>query len=106
MAQEWIAAAQCANIDEDDTYAVEVDGREICLYNVEGEYFATDNKCTHGDADLSEGLIQDGYMIECPLHEGMFDIRSGQPMSAPCTEAIRCHELRVQDGVIYLRLVS
>lgn len=106
MTEEWVAAAQCANIDEDDTYAVEVDGREICLYNVAGEYFATDNKCTHGDADLSDGLIQDGYMIECPLHEGMFDIRSGQPMKAPCTEAIRCHELRVQGGVIYLRLVS
>jgi nitrite reductase/ring-hydroxylating ferredoxin subunit len=106
MAQQWIAAAQCANIGEDDTYAVEVDGREICLYNVAGEYFATDNKCTHGNADLSDGLIQDGYMIECPLHEGMFDIRSGQAMSAPCTEAIRCHELRVQDGVIYLRFVS
>lgn len=106
MTQEWVAAAPCSSVDEDDTCAVEINGREICLYNVAGEYFATDNKCTHGDADLSDGLIQEGHLIECPLHEGTFDIRSGQAMSAPCTEAIRCHELRVQDGVIYLRVAD
>ncbi|MFA5490501.1 MAG: non-heme iron oxygenase ferredoxin subunit [Candidimonas sp.] len=106
MDDEWVAVAQCADIDEDDTHAVRVDGREVCLYNVAGAFFATDNKCTHGDADLSDGLIQDGHLIECPLHEGTFDIRSGRAMSAPCTEAIRCHDLRVQDGVIYLRVAS
>jgi len=104
MTQQWVAVATCSDISEDDTYAVEVDGRPICLYNVAGEYFATDNKCTHGDADLSDGLIQDGHLIECPLHEGTFDIRSGKPMRAPCVEAIRCHKVRVQQGVIYLQL--
>lgn len=106
MTEEWVAAASCSSVEEDDTFSVEINGRAICLYNVAGEYFATDNKCTHGDADLSDGLIQDGHLIECPLHEGTFDIRTGKAMSAPCTEAIRCHPVQVRDGVVYLRVVN
>ncbi|NYT44174.1 non-heme iron oxygenase ferredoxin subunit [Alcaligenaceae bacterium] len=106
MANEWVQVAECSQIDEDDTYAVEVQGQEVCIYNVSGQFFATDNKCTHGDADLSDGLIQDGFLIECPLHEGTFDIRSGKAMSAPCTESIRCHDVRVDAGIVYLRVVK
>lgn len=106
MASEWIRVAECSQIDEDDTLAVEVNGQEVCLYNLSGQFFATDNKCTHGDASLADGLIQDGSLIECPLHEGTFDIRTGKAMSAPCTQDIRCHGVRVDGNAVYLRLVS
>lgn len=99
----WIRAGNVADIDEDDTHSVEIDGKLVCLYNLGGEIFATDGKCTHGDADLSLGMVTDSCLIECPLHEGTFDIRTGRAMAAPCTEDLRCHPVKVEQGVIYLR---
>ena len=103
MSSPWIKVTEYSAIEEDETLSVEHEGAQICLYKVGGEIFATDNKCTHGNADLSEGLLQDGHLIECPLHEGTFDIRTGSPVGLPCTEALRCHEVRIDAGSIFLR---
>lgn len=99
----WINVAPYADIEGEETLPIEVDGQKICLYNLDGKVFATDNQCTHGDAALSDGLIQEGGLIECPLHEGTFDIRTGEAKAAPCTQDLRCHEIKVEGGVIYLR---
>ncbi|AKP92224.1 non-heme iron oxygenase ferredoxin subunit [Achromobacter ruhlandii] len=99
----WINVAPYTDIEGEETLPIEVDGQKICLYNLDGEVFATDNQCTHGDAALSDGLIQEGGLIECPLHEGTFDIRTGKAKGAPCTQDLHCHEIKVEGGVIYLR---
>ena len=106
MTEAWVKVAETGDVGQDETLAVHCAGRPICLYNLGGEIFATDNRCTHGDADLSDGLILDGATIECPLHEGVFDIRTGAPLKLPCTEALRCHEVRVDAGAIFLRRES
>ena len=102
--QGWVEVARRDELGEDETLAVELDGREVCIYNVAGEIFATDNRCTHGDADLSNGLILDGCIIECPLHEGTFSICTGEPVGLPCTEALRCHEVRIDVDAIFVRV--
>jgi len=102
---EWIDVAQYADIDEEDTLQVEAAGQTVCLYKLDGEIFATDNVCTHGDAALSDGFVQEGGLIECPLHEGTFDIRTGKAVGAPCTLDLRCHPVKVEAGVIYLQPV-
>ncbi|CAM3692561.1 non-heme iron oxygenase ferredoxin subunit [Bordetella tumulicola] len=102
--EQWIRVADYTDVHEEDTLGVGVGDLPICLYKLNGEIYATDNQCTHGDADLSEGLIQDGCEIECPLHEGRFDIRSGKAVSAPCTENLRSYPARVEDGGIYIRV--
>ncbi|OWT54831.1 non-heme iron oxygenase ferredoxin subunit [Candidimonas nitroreducens] len=104
--EKWIRVADYADITEDDTLGVDVDELPICLYKLNGAIYATANKCTHGDADLSDGLIQDGCEIECPLHEGRFDIRSGKAVSAPCTEHLKSYPTRMEDGVIYIQVGS
>lgn len=68
------------------------DGRELAVYNLDGEYFATDDLCTHGEAFLSEGEIEDGQVL-CPFHMGKFDIRSGEATGAPCSIAIKTYRL-------------
>jgi nitrite reductase/ring-hydroxylating ferredoxin subunit len=103
MEEDWIRVGTLADIDEDDTRPIEVNGKPVCLYNLGGEIFATDGKCTHGDADLALGMVVDSCLIECPLHEGTFDIRTGRAVAAPCTENLRCHAVKVEQGVIYLR---
>lgn len=79
--------------------AARVGGRRVALYDVGGTVYATDDQCSHGYASLSEGYL-DGHLIECPLHQGLFDVRDGSPAGAPCTVAVRAYPVRVEGGVI------
>lgn len=104
MDNEWIKAADVSKVEADETFGVEVDGKEICLYKLDDGIYATDGKCTHGDAYLAQGFIVDGGLIECPLHGGTFDIKTGAATGAPCSVALKCHSVRLADGVIYIQL--
>jgi naphthalene 1,2-dioxygenase system ferredoxin subunit len=75
---------------------VEVDGRGVALFNVDGSFHALNDSCTHMRARLSDGYV-DGNVVECPLHFGKFDIRTGAPLSAPCTVAVRRYAVE-RDG--------
>lgn len=100
---EWTDATASADVPADDVIGVLVAGREIALYNAGGEIFATDNICTHGEARLCEGFLE-GHEIECPLHQGRFDVRTGQPTCAPVTEAIRSYPVRIEGGRVLLAI--
>ncbi len=101
---EWVRIAACADFGESPMMRAMIPGaEEVCLYSIGGSYFATSNRCTHGEAALSDGIVLGGSLIECPLHEGTFDIRTGRAVGAPCTVAIRTYEIKVEDGSIFLR---
>ena len=99
----WIDATAVNDVPEDDVIGILVGDRDIALYNAGGEIFATDNVCTHGQARLCEGFLE-GHEIECPLHQGKFDIRTGAPTCAPVTEAIRSYPIRIEGGRVFLAL--
>jgi len=80
------------------------DGTRVALYRVDDEVYATDDHCTHGASSLSEEGTLDGYVIECGMHLGSFDVRTGQPVSPPCTKAIRTFPAQVKDGTIWLSI--
>ena len=103
MTEHWIDAAALADVPEGDVMAVRVEGKEIALYEVGGEVFATDNICTHGHARLSDGFL-DGREIECPLHQGKFDVCSGQALCAPLTENIKTYTVRIENMRVMLKL--
>lgn len=73
----------------------------IAVYNIEGEFFATSNVCTHAVAMLTDGYI-DGDQIECPMHGGMFSIRTGEPTHFPCVEPIATYKVEVTDGAVLI----
>lgn len=99
----WIDAASEADLPDDDVIGIQVEDRSIALYKVDGDVFATDNICTHGHARLCDGFL-DGHEIECPLHQGKFDVRDGQPTCAPITQALRCYPVRIEAGRVLLHL--
>lgn len=103
MADNWIDAAPLDAVPEDDVVGIVVAGREIALYRAEGTVFATDNICTHGHARLSDGFLE-GREIECPLHQGKFDICSGRALCAPLTEDIRIYPVKVEKERVLLDL--
>lgn len=100
---EWIAAAELDAVPQDDVIGVEIGGRDIALYSVDGEIYASDNICTHGHARLCDGFL-DGHEIECPLHQGKFDVRTGKALCAPLTEDIRSYPVKIEDGRVFLAL--
>jgi nitrite reductase/ring-hydroxylating ferredoxin subunit len=75
---------------------IRIDGREIALFNVAGAFYATADICTHMRARLSDGYVE-GDIVECPLHFGKFEIRTGKAVSAPCTVDLRTYEVE-RDG--------
>ena len=100
---QWIDATAMDEVPQDDVIGIVMAGRDIAMYNAGGEIFATDNICTHGHARLCEGFLE-GHEIECPLHQGKFDVRTGQPTCAPATEAIRSYPVRIEGGRVWLAL--
>ncbi len=99
---DWIEVAALDHLFEGAGIAVPVGFKEVALFLLNGEVFATDNQCTHGEARLCEGFLED-YEIECPFHQGRFDIRTGAVTMAPCSQAIRTWPVRVEKGRVYLR---
>jgi naphthalene 1,2-dioxygenase ferredoxin component len=103
MIETWTDVAARSDVPDSDVTAVNAGGREIALYDVDGEIYATDNICTHGHARLCDGFLEDGE-IECPLHQGRFDVRTGKAMCAPLTEDIRSYPVRIVEQRILLQL--
>jgi nitrite reductase/ring-hydroxylating ferredoxin subunit len=73
----------------------------VAVFNADGEVFAIDDTCTHQDASLSEGWLED-CLIECPLHASSFDLRTGQPTGPPAKRPVRTYRTEIRDGAVYV----
>ncbi|MFI0467440.1 MULTISPECIES: bifunctional 3-phenylpropionate/cinnamic acid dioxygenase ferredoxin subunit [Saccharopolyspora] len=73
----------------------------IAVFNVEGDLYAIDDTCTHQDASLAEGWVED-CRVECPLHAAAFDLRTGLPCGLPAKRPVRTYPVQVADGTIYI----
>lgn len=102
MSDNWILAASLADLPEDDVIGVDVNGRDIALYRTDEGIFASDNRCSHGNARLSDGFLEDGE-IECPLHQGRFCIKTGNAMCSPLTEGVTIYPVQIEGEKIYLK---
>lgn len=99
----WVDALSVDDVPADDVLGVVVAGRDVAIYGVGYQVYATDNLCTHGNARLCDGFL-DGHEIECPLHQGKFDVRNGTPTCEPVTQAVRSYPVRIDGGRVYLQL--
>jgi 3-phenylpropionate/trans-cinnamate dioxygenase ferredoxin subunit len=80
---------------------VEIDGRAIAVFNVDGNYYAIDDVCTHDGGPLAEGELI-GSEIECPRHGARFDVRSGQPLCMPAIEPVAVHAVELKGDDVYV----
>lgn len=103
MAHDWTAVAAIGDISEEtQTHRTQFQGQAVCLYRVGQHVYATQDRCTHGNASLADGWV-DNCTIECPLHQGVFDIASGKPIEGPVSEPLRVFDVRVEGGTVYLK---
>ena len=80
-----------------------VEDRPVALCNVDGEFHAFEGVCAHAFAYLSEGGME-GDRIKCPLHGALFDVRTGRPKSLPAVKPVPKHEVKVEDGNVYVAM--
>lgn len=100
---EFVTVASVDDIPPGERIVVEVDDRFIAVFNVDGQFYAIADLCTHDDGPLAEGKLA-GYRIECPRHSGAFDIRTGAVLSWPATRPVPRYEVRVVDGEVQVAL--
>ena len=99
MNDEWVAAAKVADVAVGRMFAVSAGDKSLAVYNIGGTFYATDNECTHAFAMLTDGAI-DGDVIECPLHGGAFEIKTGKGLGAPIFCDLRTYPTRVSGDSI------
>ena len=81
------------------------DGVPVAVFHVGGEYYALDDTCTHQDASLTDGYVEEAdCAVECPLHASCFDLRTGRASGPPAREPVRTHAVVIQDGQVYVEL--
>ena len=100
--ENWHEVANTTEINPDDPKKVNIGGEEIALYNGDGEIYASHNICTHAFASMADGF-QEGREIECPLHEGRFDIKTGKALCAPVSEDLKTYEVKVENGNVFVK---
>jgi nitrite reductase/ring-hydroxylating ferredoxin subunit len=104
-AMTWHKAADLSAFGDKAVIGVEIAGREVALYKLGEEYFATANICTHQFAFMSEGYVE-GDCIECPLHQALFDIRTGAVKEGPPEEPLQTYPVRLDGAALLVELLD
>lgn len=101
----FVTVAHIDDLKPGEMTYVEIDDVPICLINFEGAYYAISDICTHEDASLSDGEII-GDEIECPMHGGAFEIRTGLPASFPVVVPVETYPVRIVDDEVQLAIAK
>ena len=102
---DFVRVAAVGELSDPGSTVVEVDGDLIALFHVEGVYYALDDVCTHDGGPLASGELT-GHKVACPRHGAKFDIRTGAALSMPAVRATRAHDVKVENGGVWVRLRS
>ena len=95
----WKTMARVADVPCGTVKAGRIENIPVALYNLDGQFFATHDICTHAHACLSDGYLEDGK-VECPLHQGVFDVRTGKALSGPVDVDLQTFSVRIEDGEV------
>ncbi|MCI5111456.1 MAG: non-heme iron oxygenase ferredoxin subunit [Marivita sp.] len=97
----WTDVIAVSDLEPGDATPVTLGSRELAVFDARGGITVSLARCTHGAANLCDGHF-DGIHIECPLHQGLFDVRTGAPKAAPARLPLRMFETRVMDGMVQI----
>jgi nitrite reductase/ring-hydroxylating ferredoxin subunit len=88
-------------IAEGAAIKVETGDLTLAVFNVDGQFYVMDDLCTHGPGSLSEGFVE-GDVIECPFHQGQFNIRTGEVVMPPCMIPQKTYPVTIEDGKVLI----
>jgi 3-phenylpropionate/trans-cinnamate dioxygenase ferredoxin subunit len=100
--EDWIDVASVGDVEPGVPCVVDFDGIAVAIFEIEGEYYAIEDRCTHDDSEIASGRVE-GHQIICPRHGARFCLKTGKVMKPPAYEDLDCFSVRVRDGRIQLR---
>ena len=98
-----VELCKVADVGSGEVRRFEAGDLTLAVYNLDGDFYVTDDACTHGPGSMSEGFV-DGDTIECNFHQGVFDIRTGAVVKPPCMVPIKTYKTVVEDGRVYIEV--
>lgn len=98
-----IEVAKVSEIQPGSAKQIEVDGEPVAIFNVEGEFYAIHDTCTHAQASLSEGTVED-RIVTCPWHGAQFDLKTGKNLKMPAPTPVATYQLKIEGDVIKIVL--
>ena len=99
-----VQVAQVDDLEPGSMMMVEVDGKPVLLANVDGEFYAVSDLCTHEEYNLSEGSL-DGCEVECPGHSAFFDLKTGDVIDGPAMDPLETYSVQIEDGAVFIESV-
>ena len=99
---EWVSVVAVTDLGPGDHMVVEVEDAEIVVINLDGNFYAIEDVCTHDGSEISSGCLVDGS-IECPRHGARFDVKTGEVTAPPAYEPVDTFPVRVVEGVVQVR---
>lgn len=103
---EFIDVGRADMLPDPGKQMLELDDRLIVLFRVGGKFYCVDDLCSHDGGPLSDGAMCDDHFIACPRHGAKFDVRTGKACTMPATEDIPAHEVKVENGRIWIKLAE
>ena len=102
---EFVKVLETSGFPNPGKQLVEVDDRLVVVVQVDEQFYCVDDVCTHDSGPLAEGEL-DGDCLVCPRHGARFRVTDGAALTMPATEATQSHEVKVEDGWVYIRLTD
>ena len=101
--EDWIEVGPTDSIEEEDLIRFDHGDRTLCIYRLSDGFYATDGICTHETVHLEDGLVMDDE-IECPMHQGVFNIKSGEAISPPACDDLKTYPVKVDNNKIFVKI--
>ena len=99
----FVKVATRGELPDGGKKVLDIEGRAVALFHVNGKFHAIDDVCTHDGGPLAEGDLIDGE-IQCPRHGARFDLRTGRPLCMPAIEPVTVHTVEVRGDDIYVAI--
>jgi len=105
MSGRAVRICSATDVEPESHAQVRVPGAgTFAVYHVGGQFYVTDDSCTHMQASLGEEGALDGHVIKCTWHNGSFDIRTGEVLGPPCPAPLRTYDVTVRNGDVFVTL--
>jgi 3-phenylpropionate/trans-cinnamate dioxygenase ferredoxin subunit len=98
----WVNVAPAAELSPGERRVVSVDNVQIAVFNLDGQYYAIEDVCTHDGGELASGT-REGDVIVCPRHGARFSIKTGAVLAPPAYEPVATFPVRVENGMVQVR---
>ena len=101
--ENWHLVGTTDNMEVEDILRFDHGDKTFCIYMLDDGFYTTDGICTHETVHLEDGIVMDNE-VECPMHQGVFDIKTGKAVSPPACDDLKTYPVKIEDNNIYIQI--